>query len=388
MVEPKSISVLEGLESGPLVNTLPSRDPNRQTFSYENENIQNGREINILKEAQQRSARRLSISSSDNTSDSSVYCPVNAPIVTRQHLGVVSNNKTHSTHSTHSKKQSSHRQSDVDHEEMDENAIYTSILSDQKKKRDRNHRQQKRRRYLSENRVGSLETSPVQSQREYSEDEIEIIQDTKPSYVNLSHREYIENNQNNYQQQHQLKPKREDGQEKFQQPEVKSSRNKATLTNIMNDYSRTSQMINKMSLNQSGINQGSVKTPDRLSDSGSIGSFLSMQSIRAFPKASLPEPLNRVLEPVFVTYYDNMDDEKQSRKKSRHKEKPIATIDGLLNSPKVPQSFLSRPSMSRKCVDIMQEQHQTNKAKGSEGKGYCKGKGLNAMKLVYQPPSH
>lgn len=45
----------------------------------------------------------------------------------------------------------------------------------------------------------------------------------------------------------------------------------------------------------------------RLNDSISIGSFLSMASIRSFPKYSMPEPLSRVLEPLSVTHFDHSD---------------------------------------------------------------------------------
>lgn len=45
----------------------------------------------------------------------------------------------------------------------------------------------------------------------------------------------------------------------------------------------------------------------RLNDSISIGSFLSMGSIRSFPKYNMPEPLSRVLEPLSVTHFDHSD---------------------------------------------------------------------------------
>lgn len=42
--------------------------------------------------------------------------------------------------------------------------------------------------------------------------------------------------------------------------------------------------------------------------SGSIGSFLSMASIRSFPKCAVPEPLSRVLEPLSVMHLDHSDE--------------------------------------------------------------------------------
>lgn len=42
--------------------------------------------------------------------------------------------------------------------------------------------------------------------------------------------------------------------------------------------------------------------------SGSIGSFLSMASVRSFPKCAVPEPLSRVLEPLSVMHLDHSDE--------------------------------------------------------------------------------
>ncbi|GAB0092355.1 hypothetical protein DMENIID0001_073450 [Sergentomyia squamirostris] len=38
--------------------------------------------------------------------------------------------------------------------------------------------------------------------------------------------------------------------------------------------------------------------------SGSIGSYLSMASVKSFPKCTAPEPLSRILEPVTMTHFD------------------------------------------------------------------------------------
>lgn len=43
-------------------------------------------------------------------------------------------------------------------------------------------------------------------------------------------------------------------------------------------------------------------------DNESIGSFLSMTSIRSFPKCNVPESLNRILEPASITYLDQYDE--------------------------------------------------------------------------------
>lgn len=47
---------------------------------------------------------------------------------------------------------------------------------------------------------------------------------------------------------------------------------------------------------------------NRSPGSGSIGSFLSMASVRSFPKCSVPEPLSRVLEPLSVMHLDHSDE--------------------------------------------------------------------------------
>lgn len=43
-------------------------------------------------------------------------------------------------------------------------------------------------------------------------------------------------------------------------------------------------------------------------DNESIGSFLSMTSVRSFPKCNVTESLNRILEPVSITYLDQYDE--------------------------------------------------------------------------------
>lgn len=50
-----------------------------------------------------------------------------------------------------------------------------------------------------------------------------------------------------------------------------------------------------------------LQRDNRMNDSLSVGSFLSMASIRSFPKCNLPQPLSRVLEPLSVTHLDHSD---------------------------------------------------------------------------------
>lgn len=50
-----------------------------------------------------------------------------------------------------------------------------------------------------------------------------------------------------------------------------------------------------------------LRRDNRANDSVSVGSFLSMASIRSFPKCNMPQPLSRVLEPLSVTHLDHSD---------------------------------------------------------------------------------
>jgi len=126
-------------------------------------------------------------------------------------------------------------------------------------------------RYLNENRVGSLETSPVQGSlagHSSAEDSPEVM---RRSYENFQRNEAF-NPHNNY------------------------HRNKL-LTQ------KTGRGVSAEAINNEMIRN---LQPSDKSDTASVGSFLSMASVRAFPKSTHPEPLNRVLDPVFVTYYDNV----------------------------------------------------------------------------------
>ncbi|XP_049290335.1 uncharacterized protein LOC125767607 isoform X2 [Anopheles funestus] len=52
-------------------------------------------------------------------------------------------------------------------------------------------------------------------------------------------------------------------------------------------------------------------------DSGSIGSYLSMASVKSFPRCFVPEPLSRVLEPVTMTHLDQSDAYVEGMKSTR-----------------------------------------------------------------------
>lgn len=276
--------------------TTASRDVGIQNFSFEHESGRSGgtREPRIhFPGPPGQSNRRSSITSSDNTSDSSVYCPINPPAADVQRMldekagGLFERNKTR-------------RQNQYDRAEENEEAVYTTVISE--KKRDKS-RHKPKRRYLSENRVGSLETSPVQSQREYSGDEGRSP-DLGRTYANFERPNEAFNPHNNYHRNKLLHQK-----------------------TIYTDREGLEAQPSTEAINKEIIR--ALQPTEKSSDSGSIGSFLSMQSVKAFPKTALPEPLNRVLEPVFVTYYDNMESTHQSSGKSgRTQSKKRSTRDG------------------------------------------------------------
>ncbi|XP_075147985.1 uncharacterized protein LOC142221976 [Haematobia irritans] len=297
--------------------TAESRDGGIQNFSFENENGRERREPRIHfpgPPTTQQSVRRSSITSTDNTSDSSVYCPINPPAADVQRIL-----DEKSSGLFERSKQCRHNQ--YDRAEENEEAVYTTVISE--KKRDK-ARHKPKRRYISENRVGSLETSPVQSQREYSGDEGRSP-NLERTYVNFE-RSNVEafNPHNNYHRNKLLHQK-----------------------TIYTDRDGLANQPSNEAINKEIIR--ALQPTEKSSDSGSIGSFLSMQSVKAFPKTTLPEPLNRVLEPVFVTYYDNVENvhHASSGKAARghHKKRSqrdvldattIATIEGF-PTPKAPQ---------------------------------------------------
>ena len=302
--------------------TTQSRSVGIQNFSFENENGHNAREPHIhFPGPPTQQARRSSITSSDNTSDSSVYCPINPPTADVQRM---LDEKAANLFERHKAR----RQNQYDRAEAQENAVYTTVISE--KKRDKS-RQKPKRRYLSENRVGSLETSPVQSQGGYSGDEADIRTD-RQTYTHFERANEAYNHHNNY------------------------HRNK--LLHQKTIY--TEKDCDELQASSEAINKEIIRVlqpAEKSSDSGSIGSFLSMQSVKAFPKTTLPEPLNRVLEPVFVTYYDNIENVHQTTGKSgkaiskKHSSRDVLDSPILPNiesfpTPKAPQKFSRFASQS------------------------------------------
>lgn len=199
-------------------------------------------------------------SSSTNTSDSSIYCPVN-----------VQSNPPPS-HKT----------------ESSQEPIYSSLMS---KNREKKVRYKTKRR---ENRVGSIKEHDTES----SIGNISEIVDG--TYRNYEDKTEVFNLQNNYHRNLVL------------QNQVFIDKKYDT---VLDDINPT-EAINKQIIRALQPSEGE-KTSD---DTGSIGSFLSMASLRTFPKSRHPEPLSRVLEPVSLTYYDNIDEKSIGRFSSRASE--------------------------------------------------------------------
>ncbi|XP_050317461.1 uncharacterized protein LOC126751323 isoform X2 [Bactrocera neohumeralis] len=273
----RGASTETGLDTGR--TTTHSRDIGVQNFSFEHDGTHHAREprINFPSPPAEREYRRDSLSSSDNTSDSSVYCPINPPAPDVQRI---LDDKAAALFDKHRRR---HAQHDYDQAEGHDNAVYTTVITD--KKHDKTRRKNKRR-YLSENRVGSLETSPRTHHAAQSSGD-EVVsgsldeEQLSPTYANFERNEAF-NPHNNYHRNKLLHQK-----------------------SVFGDKIDVEQLPTVEAVNKEVMR--TLQPTERSSDTGSIGSFLSMASVKAFPKSSLPQPLNRVLDPVFVTYYDNVE---------------------------------------------------------------------------------
>ncbi|XP_053946733.1 uncharacterized protein LOC128855668 [Anastrepha ludens] len=352
----RGASTETGLDTGR--STAPSRDVGVQNFSFEHDGVQRTREarINFPSPPMDREYRRDSLTSSDNTSDSSVYCPINPPAPDVQRI---LDNKAAILFDKHRRRHS--QQHEYDQAEGREHAVYTAVITE--KKHDKTRRKTKRR-YLSENRVGSLETSPrTHRTAQSSGDEVvsgSLDEDQLSStYANLERSEAY-NPHNNYHRNKLLHQK-----------------------SLFSDKDGGEQLPATEAINKEIIR--TLQPTERSSDTGSIGSFLSMASVKAFPKNSLPQPLNRVLDPVFVTYYDNVEDpatrKQPSNTRSMHKQQSrhdtldattIATVENF-PTPKAPSYTNLRASQSDNpdpgvVGPIVWERHkkQLNEAAGAD----------------------
>ncbi|EDV90832.1 GH13968 [Drosophila grimshawi] len=257
-------------------STTRSRDVGVQNFSYEREP-----RISFPGPPAEKHTRvrHDSISSADNTSDSSVYCPINPPSADVQRI---LDDKAARLFDGHKRRR---HQYDRAEGGLDD-TIYASVVSEKKNEKSRH---KSKRRYLNENRVGSLETSPVQGslgQSNSSTEEGNSPAAMRRSYENFQRNEAY-NPHNNY---HRNKLLQQQQQTIFTDKE----------------YPEDGVVGSPQAINREMIRSRGAQQSEKSSDTASVGSFLSMASVRAFPKNQLPEPLNRVLDPVFVTYYDNV----------------------------------------------------------------------------------
>ncbi|XP_055535581.1 uncharacterized protein LOC129724602 isoform X2 [Wyeomyia smithii] len=159
--------------------------------------------------------------------------------------------------------------------------VYASV---QKPKKEHPHK--RRRKYLGENRVGSIDGtvlpapgSPVTSTTNSASGSSEQSYDTRPVKLPPSY-EHNETFNTDVIMKHYLKNK----------------------TGFYNDgFTMDGGSVE-------AINKNKIKYLEQCGrasvDTGSIGSYLSMASVKSFPRCFVPEPLSRVLEPVTMTHLD------------------------------------------------------------------------------------
>lgn len=101
-----------------------------------------------------------------------------------------------------------------------------------------------------------------------------------------------------------------------------------SLTHMSDDSikMRTDQILHQLSNDE-------VHTTN---DDLSVGSFLSMASIRSFPKCNVPEPLSHVLEPVSITYLDQYDEIEATEAATMASKLPRIVDAQAKNPPKSP----------------------------------------------------
>lgn len=200
-----------------------------------------------------------------STSDSSIYYPKR-----RSRLDIQNILDEKAVHLFHSKS----KRNMLDQQD---DAIYATIAK--KKERKIKHR----RKYLSENRVGSLEGAPGQSSQTSSGSDGFDGTSKTPHYY--EHVEAINLN----------------AAKNYHKNKVLADTNFTVRSPDDEDLESPTEAYNKEILK-------ALHRDNRSPGSGSIGSFLSMASVRSFPKCSVPEPLSRVLEPLSVMHLDHSDE--------------------------------------------------------------------------------
>uniref|UniRef100_A0A182PK09 Uncharacterized protein n=1 Tax=Anopheles epiroticus TaxID=199890 RepID=A0A182PK09_9DIPT len=245
---------------------------------------------------------RPTSSSSSYSSDSSVYYPKRKQKHHHHHH--------HHHHQQHAQQQQI--QAQLQHELLDEKSVNLSnklqkqqfhmqsllpvhggpenvYASVQKPKKEPNKR---RRKYLGENRVGSFEGGAVPLGRS-------PLTTTTASSASPSDRSY-------------------DDREPKLVP-VAAPYGPAETFNtdlILKHYLRRKPLVgygDGHGLPAEALNRDKIRVLEQCGgggvsvDSGSIGSYLSMASVKSFPRCFVPEPLSRVLEPVTMTHLDQSD---------------------------------------------------------------------------------
>ncbi len=136
------------------------------------------------------------------------------------------------------------------------------------------NRKKMKRKYLAENRVGSMDERNTNSSQSSAYSEV----------FDVSEKDPLER----------------DGKRPLQQYNKNKilQDNKFSVRSPDDELESPTEAFNKEILRalQRGRSPG---------DSISIGSYLSMASVRSFPKCTQPEPLSRVLEPVTMTHLDH-----------------------------------------------------------------------------------
>lgn len=109
----------------------------------------------------------------------------------------------------------------------------------------------------------------------------------------------------------------------------------------------------KMKTNRIPSNQlSNDEVHNTTNDDLSVGSFLSMASVRSFPKCNVPEPLNRVLEPVSITYLDQYDEIEATEAATMASKLP-RIVDAKAKSPRKPPVTTQPPTAEHKSDEIV-----------------------------------
>lgn len=166
-------------------------------------------------------------------------------------------------------------------------ALYASI--DKKKKR----KEKLKRKYLSENRVGSVEGLKLNSSQSSSGSDAFDITSKMPHYY-----EPVEAINPNVIADH---------QQQYNRNKLLHSDNVFTIRSAHNEDEEVGQFESPTETYNRNVLRA-LQRDTRSPGAGSIGSFLSMVSVRSFPKCSVPEPLSRVLEPLSVMHLDQSDE--------------------------------------------------------------------------------